>query len=283
MPEASPLPHLIRLLEDPAPVVQEAVWRELTTFGTTLETELDRCGLTDDPGLIERLRELDSQRRRDAVISNWHDWFDLEDEYDQLEHALNLLTCFQETYSAPGRLTRQLDRLAQDYRDTGDPAGPKDLAKFLFGPHRLRGATSEYAKARMSNLAAVIDQGHGNPISLTCIFMLVGNRLGISVHGCNFPGHFLARALIGAEVLLIDCFNGGQFIPANAFHDLSPDTGPKVRDLVHRPARAHAIVTRVLRNLDNAYHLENDPDGRAVMQELLRIQQVALETGGYQA
>ncbi len=40
--------------------------------------------------------------------------------------------------------------------------------------------------------------------------MLVGKRVGLTIHGCNFPGHFMARANDGQRDWIFDCFNGGR-------------------------------------------------------------------------
>lgn len=46
----------------------------------------------------------------------------------------------------------------------------------------------------------------GIPITLSLVYMEVGRRLGLTLVGCNFPGHFMLR-LAGNEMqLFIDAF-----------------------------------------------------------------------------
>jgi|GEM_PF-4588122 len=58
-----------------------------------------------------------------------------------------------------------------------------------------RGDTLEYFSSGNSLFDHVIDNRLGIPISLAAIYMSVGQRLGIKVHGVGFPGHFLIRVI----------------------------------------------------------------------------------------
>jgi hypothetical protein len=60
----------------------------------------------------------------------------------------------------------------------------------------------------------VLDTGLGNPISLCCLYRLLGQRFGLEIEGCNFPGHFLSRVTYRDKTWLVDCFNRGRFMLA---------------------------------------------------------------------
>ncbi len=123
----------------------------------------------------------------------------------------------------------------------------------------------------------MIENGSGNPISLTCVYMLVGNRLGLEIEGCNFPGHFLARTVHDGDPVLVDCFNGGRLIEAHTFHDLSPNASRQVSRVIQEPASVKTIITRVLNNLNNAYNLTRNFENSALMQDLIKMQDLAFE------
>lgn len=277
MPDPRKLPHLIRLLDDDSPLVKNAVWRELQSFGPTLEEELERQDLAIEADRLQEMRSMRDDLHRSALLNRWPSWIELKDEKDQLERAFNLLTDFQEEYAQPGRLTTLLDELAREFYETEADFDSRELARFLFQTQGLAGCQTDYYHSDKSNLARVIDRRSGNPISLTCIYMLVGHRLGIEIQGCNFPGHFLARTLQGCEVLLVDCFNGGQCFKAQAFRDLNPDSGLEVREIVYTPASVQTILNRVLNNLANAYDLAEQQENSALMRRLVQIQRHQLE------
>jgi len=275
MPDPAQLPHLLRLLDDDSPVVQAAIWEELEAYGPGLEEELARQNLSLDGRRLERWRALEGKNYRNALLAQWPSYFDVKGEKVQLETALSLLSDYHDRYARPGRLSRLLDALSLEFFETAEISDSHELARFLFQTKGLDGAHGDYYSPEKSDLATVIELRSGNPISLTCIYMLVGHRLGIDIQGCNFPGHFLARTLVGNEVLLVDCFNGGHFLKAHAFLDLSPSPSAEVREIVHRPASVETILTRVLNNLINAYDAAEDPQSSALMRELIRMMRLS--------
>lgn len=276
MTEFHNLPYLVQLLDDPSPVVQEAICRELASFGTRLEPALDRLGVRLSEDQISRLRDIESERRRDTLRANWPAWFHLQTAMERLEGAFVVLSDFQDNYRNPGRLTVQLDEIAREFRETEAEATTPELARFLFEIKGLHGGQSDYYSPDKSNLAQVVETRNGNPISLTCVYMLVGYRLGLEIHGCNFPGHFLARTFHDGEPVLVDCFNGGRFIDAGAFHDLSPTGSRHIARALGEPASVKTIMTRVLNNLINAYNLTRQFENSELMQDLVKMQELAL-------
>lgn len=274
-PDPAQLPHLVRLLDDESPTVQAAVWRELKAYGPGLEKKLAGQNLRLEGRHLDRWRALEGTRHRHALLAQWPSWFELKGEKLQLESAFSLLSDFQGGYAEPGRLTPLLNALALEFFETVEISDTCELARFLFQTKGLGSGSGDYYGPEKSDLARVIEVRGGTPISLTSIYMLVGHRLGIDVQGCNFPGHFLARTLAGNEVVLVDCVDGGRFLKAHEFLDVSPSSNAEVREIVHRPASVETMLTRVLNNLVIAYEAVEDPDSSALMRELIRMMRLS--------
>lgn len=273
MPEISQLPFLLQLLEDPSPTVQEAVRRELSLFGDGLENEIRTLRGHVAPEHVEVLEDARREQRRNRLLDAWSSWFPIDNDYIQLETALELLSTYLTSDAQIGSLTHELNALADEFRDGTPHADSYDLAKFLFEKKGFKGCQSKYYSPERSNLLETIRSHSGNPISLTCIFMLVGHRLGIEVHGCNFPGHFLAIAKVGQESVLIDCFNRGRVMSPAAFQPASETFQfARLEELMDHPATAETIIRRILNNLVNSYTLEGDEVRRDLIQELIDIQ-----------
>ena len=52
----------------------------------------------------------------------------------------------------------------------------------------------------------------GIPITLGVLYMVVAQRLGLSLHGLNLPGHFMVgNNLEGVTNLLVDPFDGNAY------------------------------------------------------------------------
>ncbi len=126
-----------------------------------------------------------------------------------------------------------LDALAGEI--TAELVSPSedDVRRWLFVDGRFRGVPKKADASRYFDLCRVIESRRGNPTSLACMFMLLGRRLDLRVHGCNYPGHFLARIPIGGEPHLVDCFHRGRIFNIDArtedallFKDLAATLNP---------------------------------------------------------
>jgi len=257
MPDPGKLPFLLRLLDDDTPQVREAVRHELAGFGPSLRTAIAGLGI-DVPPASERLIDTFlNDYRRQRLRHSWPGWVEYGDDKDRLEAALGMIAEFLDEQSTREKLAGQLDDLAGEF--TGKPLSvdARGLATFLFRMKRLRGAREDYYHVQNSNLVSVIERQRGIPISLSCIYVLVGHRLGIALDGCNFPGHFLALATNGDRHEVIDCYNGGIVLADSDFLALDAPPGFGIDDVARLVCDSSGIVARVFRNLLNAYRLSH--------------------------
>lgn len=269
-PNGDRLPHLIRLLDDESPMVREAVTRELANLGEDLGPALARLSPRPAVEDLALIREILADSHRRWIEEEWPRWFDLEDEAEKLETALSLLAEWQTARLRPRKLEALLDDLASDYRSSSRLPDPLLLAEFLFEERGFRGESRQYYDPDNSNLISVIETGRGIPISLCLVYMLVGNRLGLGIEGCNFPGHFLARIHSRESVLFVDCFHGGRLLHVDDFVDDPNGLTPSLRAVLHEAPTAETIVARVLNNLARAYKRSRQPRNRQLMRNLLR-------------
>ena len=267
MPDPKQLQYLLELLEDDSAEVRETVVAELSAFGVSLESELARQRLKPGPAQQQVLDEILNAQRIAWLREHWHEWFGSANGKEKLETALTLLAEFQLGSNYPTRLPELLDGLSRDYVSAHRRQDARSLAGFLFQELGLRGASDDYYNPSNSNLVRVIEEKRGIPISLACVYILVGHRVGIPIEGCNFPGHFFALATVEQRKVLVDCYNGGTMIADGDLERVKATV--TLSDLVKLECDAHAIVSRVLRNLVQAYQkFGNDPHA-ALMAELL--------------
>lgn len=271
MGDQSQLAHLLRLLGDESPVVREALAREFYRHGATLRADLAALASPPDARAIADIERLVDEERRRVLRGDWEAWLShngLEPPLERLESALALIAVFQD---GPGRadLPTLLDDLAGEFRLRGGTVDEETLARFLFKEKGLEGDRSNYYHPRNSNLVHVIEARRGLPISLACIYMLVGHRMGFSIGGCNWPNHFYARAVLRHKLMLIDCFNGGRMMDRETFLKLQGPSREAAGAIVDKAATVEAIVARVLGNLVRAYQHESLEADSRLMLELL--------------
>jgi len=55
----------------------------------------------------------------------------------------------------------------------------------------------------------VLDRRVGIPIMLSLLYMEVGGRIGLPLHGISFPGHFLVKCAFAEGTVVLDPYSGG--------------------------------------------------------------------------
>jgi regulator of sirC expression with transglutaminase-like and TPR domain len=272
MGEQPELTHLLRLLGDESPVVQDALAREFYQYGAGLVDDLATLPVPPDAVAIAEIERLVDEERRRVLRAGWEHWLadgETCPAMEQLEWALSLIADFQNGPAEPGALGTALDDLAEQFRLRGGTVDEATLARFLFQEKGLEGDRSNYYHPQNSNLAHVITSRRGLPISLACIYMLVGHRLDFDIGGCNWPNHFYARTVIHHQTMLVDCFNGGRMMDRESFLKLQGPSRDAAESIVDKPAAVEAVVARVLGNLVRAYQHESQEVESRLMLELL--------------
>ncbi|MBY0274198.1 tetratricopeptide repeat protein [Candidatus Binatia bacterium] len=145
-------------------------------------------------------------------------------------------------------------------RRIGDRDGASDLlSEEVFVRQGFAGNAVEYYDPRNSYLNEVIDRRRGIPITLAVIYLSVGRRLRMPVHGVNAPGHFLVRH--GERVL--DPFAGGRDVATATLLEQIRQMGVSdaeqhLQRLLATPPDVRAILVRMLGNLKANYLQRKD-------------------------
>jgi len=268
MPNPNHLPYLIELLDDESAVVQGGILQELLAFGPILDEQMRKLDERQRQKLMGFLDAENIQRLR----TRWRSWFEMDGDKAKLESALSILSDFLNGLTSPIALSGLLNDLAAEYSQSHVGTDLPSLARFLFEVKGLKGVEqTDYYHPANSNLAYVIQSRRGIPISLVCIYMLVGHKVGLSVQGCNFPGHFLAKSWLSGRPIFIDCYNGGRFLEEKDIMAMSTHMALGfVQDILNAEIHAETIVARVLNNLIRAYQHTGQLAYSNLMIELLK-------------
>jgi len=163
-------------------------------------------------------------------------------------------------HEMPDADLRAADRILQSYAETvrsrvrgGQPqALLAHLHEFLFEDQKFGGNAEDYYDPGNSYLPAVLKSKVGLPISLSLIYKIVAERVGLRCWGVGLPGHFLVGLDISGSMLLVDPFDGGRALTPDEAHDRMRETfGEEIEwtdDLLHPISNVHWL-TRMLQNL----------------------------------
>ncbi|MSR22856.1 MAG: hypothetical protein EXR92_04825, partial [Gemmatimonadetes bacterium] len=94
------------------------------------------------------------------------------------------------------RYLARLDQLAEETRNLlGQETAPlvvlEELLATAHARNGFRGNREAYYDPRNSYLSDVLDRRVGIPLTLGIVLLEVGWRLGLTLEGVSFPGHFL--------------------------------------------------------------------------------------------
>lgn len=135
----------------------------------------------------------------------------------------------------------------------------RTLNHYLFDELGFSGNSADYYDPRNSFLNDVIERRLGIPITLSVVYMEVGRRVGLSLHGISFPGHFLVKCTVREGAIVLDPYAKGISLGVEDLvrrlrtwrNGLEPDAELVKQTLA--TAGSREILARILRNLRGIY------------------------------
>lgn len=148
------------------------------------------------------------------------------------------------------------------------------LHDVLFDLLEYRGNVDDYYAPANSYLCEVLRTKRGLPITLTLLYRRVAAGIGLTVHGINAPGHFLAEVVTDGEAgkpLYVDPFFGGGLLHASeVFERILQATGRDLDPAVEHLSRAtpQQWLGRMLNNLQAVFAAAGRERDVYAMQEM---------------
>ncbi|HAF58838.1 MAG TPA: hypothetical protein DCL00_04540 [Opitutae bacterium] len=132
------------------------------------------------------------------------------------------------------------------------------LISQMFEKYGFHGSSLDFHHRANSYVNEVIDEREGLPITLSLLFLELGNRIDLPLFGLSTPGHFLALYREPGQgidqAVLIDAF-GGQTISRQQANEL---TNSELSEKDFVPASDTEIITRILGNLLRSAEWQRD-------------------------
>jgi regulator of sirC expression with transglutaminase-like and TPR domain len=149
------------------------------------------------------------------------------------------------------------EKIKRRIRDNTDPKFLiREINKYIFEEEGFRGNEHDYYDPRNSFLNDVLDRKTGIPITLSVLYMEIGNRIGLPILGVGFPGHFVVKYSGVESEILIDAFNKGRILLEKDCQEMLNRVyggGIKLQSDFLRTATKKQILDRMLHNLKGIY------------------------------
>lgn len=189
---------------------------------------------------------------------------------DDLETGAFLLAQTQYPLLTVESYQRQLDEWADGMRPgiaADDPRKTvESINAHLFGKLRFRGNTENYYDPDNSFLHRVLDRRLGIPISLSVLYLLLGQRLALPLAGVGMPGHFIIKwedEHDASREFYIDPFSQGRILTAEDCADFLKRSGFGFSPQMLATVNARHILARMCNNLVGVYRQADDADKAA--------------------
>ena len=191
----SELLSLFYLMEDPDPVIRDAVRERLVERGEDAVEQIERFVL---PQMEEERKEkyflLLDEIRADIAIDQLS--FLLKDPQPKLDKALYLITRVADTSAVEiiyfSTLENLMDEISLEISEDKTPVENIGIFNFLFFKRfGFRHTDTKMQRPEAALLDRVLLSRGGNPVTVTLAFFLLAGLTGLPVYPLCFPGGFV--------------------------------------------------------------------------------------------
>ena len=251
---------LIYLLDDPDTDIFNQVEEQLITCGPEAIPLLEKSWESSFDVLSQsRIETIIQKIQFDQIKNDLQLWM-IHDTDDLLEGLL-IINRYQYPNMDENKVHYQIADLRREawmsmMYDMSPLEKVKLLNNILFREFGLSGNTTNYHDPQNSFIAKVLESKKGNPISLSCIYSIVAQKLDIPIYGVNLPKHFVVAYMdeeLQKPLFYLNIFNRGQVMQQEDILSFLKQMNLPPADEYLLPCSHIDIIKRSLRNLVTAY------------------------------
>ncbi|HNP61336.1 MAG TPA: transglutaminase-like domain-containing protein [Nitrospirales bacterium] len=275
-PSETKIQALLRLLSDPNEQVAKTIQQEFVRIGPSALPFLEKAR-ADDTALESRVAFVKDEIRFEQLKEEFSTFVaHCSRQIDWEQGAFLIAKIAYPDVDIP-HYQECLDLLTEEFRKKwhSEEAPPGKVARllsaFLFKDKGFSGNRIHYHDPDNSYLHRVIESRQGIPISLSAIYVFVGNRLNLPLSGVGMPGHFLVKIEGEPIPQFVDCFNGGAFLREQDCEQFITASGLDYTPEFLEKSSTRLILARMLRNLLSIYEREERNPMTGRIQTLLQV------------
>jgi len=252
---------LLGLLDDPSPTVRRALVARFTAHGAAAATLLQEIAHSSNRVLARHAAWFIDELKLTDPVSEFRSFirslnYELETGTLLLARTVTPMLDINESRAS-------LDEMATRCRELiSEPSTNREkcrvINRVLFHEWGFRGNVEHYTDPMNSFIDKVLERRKGNPISLSVLYLLVAERLGLPLEPVGLPGHFVVGCYADETPFFIDPFDQGLFRDSDEVFALlrSNHISPKPSDLA--PTTIREVLCRSCRSLANQYSAASD-------------------------
>jgi regulator of sirC expression with transglutaminase-like and TPR domain len=252
---------LLGLLDDPSPTVRRALLARFSSRGAAAATLLQEIARSSNRLLARHASWFIDELKLTDPVSEFRAF--IRSLNYELETGTLLLARTVTPELDIAECRAEIDEMAARCRELiSEPSSNREkcrvMNRVLFHEWGFRGNVEQYTDPMNSFIDKVLTRRKGIPISLSVLYLLVGERLGMPLEPVGLPGHFVVGCYADETPFFIDPFDQGLFRDAEEVFALlrSNHIAPKPSDLA--PTTVREVLCRSCRNLANHYSAASD-------------------------
>ncbi len=253
----------IGLLDDTSPHVRRALLARFNQLGPAAAPFLQTVARGSNRVLVRHATWFLDELKFSDPVSEFRGF--IRSLNYELESGSLLLARTVSPRLDAGDCCLQLDKIATRCRELiVEPSSAREkcrvLNRVLFHEWGFHGNVENYTDPRNSFLDQVLERRTGIPLSLSIVYLLVAERIGIELDPVGLPGHFIVGCFADDLPFFIDPFDRGVFRDAEEIFELlrANNITPKASDLAPTPVRE--VLCRSCRNLVDHYSAAGEPE-----------------------
>ncbi|MCI4668038.1 MAG: transglutaminase-like domain-containing protein [Bacteroidia bacterium] len=250
------IPFLLNLLDDQSHTVQQEVVRALKSFGPRLEKEVAPFRYIIEPENWLVLEEILDEIKKTEFSSGWMNWLELGNSKSALEQAMINLS-FLEFGAEAYAIEKELDRLANDFREWASQVSVNKLMEFLFQYKKFKSPEQEELVHLHDSLLFTLRQRKGSQISLSSIAVLVGWRLDMDLYSIDIQGNYMTVAFTEHKMQMYNTFKGGEVVQRSSALYIEEAFRRNCLMPSEMKAQVHETVAQIIRNHIDYFHKKN--------------------------
>ncbi len=140
------------------------------------------------------------------------------------------------------------------------------MNKIFFGTHKFRGNSKDFHAPANSCINTVLENRKGNPLSLSLIYSIVAQNIGMPIYGVNLPNHFIlaymdehrikhenGTAKSHGVLFYINPFSKGSLFDEDEIDEFITSLNLPADREFYEPCSNSSILRRMLTNLIAAF------------------------------
>lgn len=264
---------LVSLLEDEDEEVNRHVEGKIMSLGSDIIPFLEEQWENSfDPTIQRKIEDMIHTLQFSQLKERFKAW--KETDGQSLLEGMWLISLYQYPDLELNDLNKEIEQIYYDiWVELKEDLHPYDQIKIingaLFTKLKFRANTKNFHSPNNSFLKSVLESKKGNPISLSVVYMLVAEKLGLPIYGVNLPNLFIITYKNEELQFYVNAFNRGLIFSKKDIDNYLANLNLTPKPIYYEPCSNEDIIKRVLRNLIMAFEKLGEHQKSEEVKELL--------------